>query len=196
MWKLSQSENFVQCSWKFWLTWLILTEFLSGRCLNLSVIPFPTFFMSFFQAFKVECQNSFRSSVNTRAYFPLGKSSRFSWGKFSVSSFNQKELDVKVLFIQLNLSPAQCSLTRGTPSPPRYLGRKTCSLVVLYDPACMNLHMMLSICSATLLGGSGIMAAMWLNLLRPWILTTWAFSSFERRALIQMRISSSSFPFV
>ena len=154
IWNLSQSENLVQCLWKFWLTWLIITEFLSGRCLNLSVIPFSTFFMSFFQAFRMECQNLLCPSENVWAYVSLGISSRFSCGRFSVRSFNQKELDVKVRFIQLNLSPAQCSLTRGTPSPPRCLGRKTCSLVVLYDPACINLHIMLSICLETLLGGS------------------------------------------
>ena len=131
IWKLSQSWNFVQCSWKFWLTWLIIIEFFSGKCLNLSVIPFSTFFMSFFQALRVECQNSFCPSVNVQVYTSLGKSSRFSCGRFSVRSFNQKELDVKVRFIQLSLSPAQCSLTRGTPSPPKCLGRKTCSLVVL-----------------------------------------------------------------
>ena len=118
-----------------------------------------TFFMSFFQALSVECQNSLCPSVNVQVYASLGKSSRFSCGRFSVRSFNQKELDVKVRFIQLNLSPAQCSLTRGTPSPPRCLGRKTCSLVALYDPACINLHIMLSICSETLLGGSGMIAA-------------------------------------
>ena len=129
---MSQSGNPSQCSWKFWLTWLIITEFFSGRSLNLSWIPFSTFFKSFFQAFRVQCQKSLCPSVNVRAYVSLGKSSRFSCAKFSVKSFNQKELEVKVLFIQLNLKPAQCSLTRGTPSPPRCLGRKMFSLVVLY----------------------------------------------------------------
>merc|ERR1711867_212970 len=167
MWNLSQSGSWFQCSWMFWLTRLIKTEFFSGISLNLSVIPFSTFLSNFFQDFNVERQNSFFPSVNVRLYRSLGKRSRFSCGRSSVKSFSQKELEVKVLFIQLRLSPAQCSFTLGTPSPPRCLGKKMFSFVVLYDPACINLQMILSISSIIFLGGSGMIAAMWLNLLKP-----------------------------
>merc|ERR1711867_190891 len=103
MWNLSQSGSCFQCSWIFWLTWLIKTELFSGISLNLSVIPFSTFLSNFFQDFNVERQNSFFPSVNVRLYRSLGNRSMFSCGRFSVKSFSQKELQVKVLFIQLSL---------------------------------------------------------------------------------------------
>ena len=42
-------------------------KFLSGRSLNLSWIPFSTFFKIFFHAFRVQCQKSLCPSVNARA---------------------------------------------------------------------------------------------------------------------------------